>query len=82
MTRPESERIAILETQMTAVLRQNEETNELLKKILEKQTRMDEAFATSRGWRLGFLTALTAGSGGAGAAIMKWLGSGGPTGTH
>ena len=66
------ERLARVETRLAAI----EEMREDVKSIRD-------TLATAKGWRLGFMTAIPAlGGGGVGAAIMKWLGSGGPTGTH
>lgn len=82
MTRTENERLAVLETQMQAVLKHNEEAAEDRRKTRESVERIEKTLAGSKMFRLGLLTALPIGSGGIGAAIMKWLGSGGPTGTH
>ncbi len=82
MNSTERERLAILETQMTAVLKQNAAMAESQRKMSETIDKIDKTLSTGKAFRLGLITALPVGGGGIGAAIMKYFGSGGPTGTH
>lgn len=79
MTRPESERLAILETQMTAVIKQNEDMAKTQKQMNDTIERIDRALSSGKAFRLGLITALPLGGGGIGAFLTNWLKSGGPT---
>lgn len=89
MTQSEQERLAILETQMAAMAAKydaqaarNDATLAKMMLTLETQSSdlraIKESFAQGRGFRLGMFAALPIGGGGIGAAIVKWLSSGGP----
>ena len=67
-----SERLARVETKIEALTEMRDDVRTI-----------KEAIATSKGWRLGFLTAIPAvAGGGIGAWLQGLFGSGGPTGTH
>lgn len=74
-------RVAVLETQNTAMAEKIAKMAVVQDQTLQQLRTLNEMLATSKGWRLGLLTAIAGISGGAGSFLTKWLGSGG-AGTH